>query len=55
MRKAAELLVIVAVATFGLAAPPFAPAYAFSRYEPGTIVDQTSERRLYYVLNNGRA
>ena len=26
----------------------------FSGYEPGTIVVKTSERRLYYVLENGQ-
>ena len=30
-------------------------AHAFSGYEPGTIVVKTSERQLYYVLENGES
>ena len=50
-------LALTAVAVFGLAAP--ASAREVVRYDgegqPGTIVIKTAERRLYFVLGDGRA
>ena len=55
MRKAIQSLVIMAAVQVGLAAALPAPAQALAGYEPGTIVVKTSERKLYYVLENGQS
>ena len=57
VRRAFRSVVVVAVVQF--AAIGTAPAAqvrdtALSGYEPGTIVVKTSERRLYYVLEDGQ-
>ena len=54
MRKAFLPLVVIAAIQGGLAAALSTPARALAGYEPGTIVVKTSERRLYYVLENGQ-
>lgn len=55
MRKAILQLVVIAAVQVGFAAALSTPARALAGYEPGTIVIKTSERKLYYVLNNGQS
>jgi lipoprotein-anchoring transpeptidase ErfK/SrfK len=56
MRSLLAVAAIVGSVT-ALAAQPAAAhdMVAFSGYSPGTIVVRTAERRLYYVLSDGRA
>src|ERR1700690_4505568 len=57
MFRRAALFVAIVVGT-ALAAPANAATsnvVSFSGFSPGTIVVKTHERRLYYVLNGGRA
>lgn len=52
MRRAVQSLVIIAVMHVGLSAAFSEPA--FFGFEPDSIVIKTSERTLYYVLENGQ-
>src|SRR4051794_31387509 len=45
---------VIQVASLGAATAAQIRDAALSGYEPGTIVVKTSERRLYYVLENGQ-
>lgn len=58
--RVALLATAVAVATSGIPASGSVDArelvsFAENGYSPGTVIVRTSERRLYYVLGNGRA
>ena len=57
-RRAELWLAVVMGAALLLAAPANAATHdvvSFSGFSPGTIVVKTHERRLYYVLDGGRA
>jgi lipoprotein-anchoring transpeptidase ErfK/SrfK len=50
------LAIVIAVAAFDFSAPASAREVVhFNGESPGTIVIRTAERRLYYVLGDGRA
>ncbi len=58
LRRAELWLAVVVGAALLLAAPANAATHdvvSFSGFSPGTIVVKTHERRLYYVLDGGRA
>ena len=59
IRRTALLVAIAALSTLIAAAAQAATigrdVVVFSGFAPGTIVVKTGERRLYYVLNGGRA
>lgn len=55
-----RIMCLAILALLGMVAMPAGPASAreivsFSGYSPGTIVIKTSQRRLYYVIENGKA
>jgi lipoprotein-anchoring transpeptidase ErfK/SrfK len=54
MRKGIRTFLVIAAMQAGLAVAPTATAQASAGFEPGTIVIKTSERKLYYVLDNGQ-
>jgi lipoprotein-anchoring transpeptidase ErfK/SrfK len=53
----AVTLSIALIAAFALPAPPAGARdlVAYDRFSPGTVVIETDARRLYFVLNDGRA
>ena len=58
LRRAALFIAIVLAVTLPAAVPAYAATHdvvSFAGFAPGTIVIKTHERRLYYVLDNGRA
>ncbi len=58
LRRAARFIAIVLAVTLPAAVPAYAATHdvvSFAGFAPGTIVIKTHERRLYYVLDNGRA